>query len=148
MAENTKRTSIPKADQLHVFNRDNWTCKYCGDPVFFSPTLKLLEDKSPGHGYYHGHGKTGEMLELFRTKFASVDHIIPVTKGGQNDIENYATACWDCSLTLNDAVENKPKPDKINQDNIDTNCDGLVSLYLKLAPENDDWVRLIGEDKS
>jgi len=30
MAENTKRTSIPKADQLHVFNRDNWTCKYCG----------------------------------------------------------------------------------------------------------------------
>ena len=147
MAENTKRTSIPKADQLHVFNRDNWTCKYCGDPVFFSPTLKLLEDKSPGHGYYQGHGKTGEMLELFRTKWASVDHIIPVTKGGQNNIENYATACWDCNLTLNDAVENKPEPDKINQDNIDTNWDGLVSLYLKLAPENDGWTRLIGENK-
>ena len=146
MAENTKRTSIPKADQLHVFNRDNWTCKYCGDPVFFAPTLKLLEDKSPGHGYHHEHGKTGEMLELFRTKFASVDHINPVTKGGKNSFDNYVTACWECNLTLKDtAVEDKPSHDKINQDNIDTNWDGLVSLYLKLAPDNDGWTRLIGE---
>ena len=51
----------------------------------------------------------------------------------------------DCNLTLNDMVENKPKPDKINQDNIDTNWDGLVSLYLKLASEKDDWVRLLSK---
>ena len=63
-----KRESITKADQLHVFDRDNWTCKYCGVPVFFSPTLKLLENLSPGHGYYHQHGKRGEMLRLFQMR--------------------------------------------------------------------------------
>ena len=36
------------------------------------------------------------------------------------------------NLTLNDIVENKPKPDKINQDNIDTNWDGLFSLFNEL----------------
>ena len=145
MINHAKRISISKADQLHVFNRDNWTCKYCGDPVFFAPTLKLLENKSPGHGYYQGHGKDGEMLELFRTKWASVDHINPVTKGGKNSFDNYATACMDCNLILNNKVENKPKPDKINQDNIGTNWDGLFSLYDELSSENDEWVRLISK---
>ena len=71
MAEDTKRTSIPKADQLHVWNRDNWTCKYCEDPVFFAPTLKLLEEKSPGHGYYQGHGKDGEIIDA-----GNFDHLL------------------------------------------------------------------------
>jgi 5-methylcytosine-specific restriction endonuclease McrA len=139
-----ERITITKKEQLQVFKRDNWTCKYCGDPVFFSPTLKLLENRSPGHGYYHQHGKGGEMLELFRTKWASVDHINPVTKGGQNELDNYATACWECNLTMNDtAVENKPSHNKTNQDNIESNWDGFLSLYPKLASENDSWVKSI-----
>ena len=86
------------------------------------------------------------MLELFRTKWASVDHINPVTKGGQNELDNYATACWECNLTMNDtAVENKPPPDKINQDNIKSNWDGLLSLYPKLAKTQDSWVKLIND---
>jgi 5-methylcytosine-specific restriction endonuclease McrA len=138
-----ERITITKNEQLQVFKRDNWTCKYCGDSVFFGPTLKLLEEISPGQGYYHPRGKSGEMLKLFRTKLASVDHINPVSKGGQNDIANYATACWDCNVSLNDKVENKPSPDKINQDNIESNWDGLVSLYPKLTKKNNSWVKLI-----
>ena len=77
-------------------------------------------------------------------KFASVDHIIPVTKGGQNELDNYATACWECNLTMKDtAVENKPPHDKTNQDNIESNWDGFLSLYPKLASENDSWVKSI-----
>ena len=140
-----ERIIITKKEQLQVFKRDNWTCKYCGDPVFFAPTLKLLEEISPGQGYYHPRGKSGEMLELFRTKWASVDHINPVTKGGQNELDNYATACWDCNVSLNDKVENKPPPDKINQDNIKSNWDGLLSLYPKLAKTQDSWVKLIDD---
>ena len=34
-----------------------------------------------------------------------MDHVLPVSKGGQNSIENYVTACWDCNLTLNDMVD-------------------------------------------
>jgi len=84
------------------------------------------------------------MLELFRTKWASVDHINPVTKGGQNELDNYATACWECNLTMNDtAVENKPSHNKTNQDNIESNWDGFLSLYPKLASENDSWVKSI-----
>jgi len=78
MVKDTRRISIPKADQLHIFNRDNWTCKYCGDPVFFAPTLKLLEEKSPGHGYYQGHGKAGKMLSSLKAKnigFAVTSHL-------------------------------------------------------------------------
>ena len=80
--------------QYKVFCRDYWHCRYCCDSVFFSPILKVLETMSPGHEYYHPNGKSGEMIPLFANKFASVAHIIPVTKGGENSIENYVTRLY------------------------------------------------------
>ena len=84
------------------------------------------------------------MLELFRTKWASVDHVLPVSKGGLNEIGNYVTACWECNLTLGDTeVGDKPAHDKTNADNEETGWDGMSSLYPKLAGKNDEWVKLL-----
>jgi len=77
-------------------------------------------------------------------KFASVDHIIPVSNGGLNEIGNYVTACWECNLSLgNTEFDDKPPHDKTNVNNEECGWDGMSSLYLKLAGGNDEWVRLI-----
>ncbi len=51
--------------RLQLFERDAWTCKYCGDQV------------------------TAETVTL--------DHVVPVSKGGSSDPENLATCCFICN---------------------------------------------------
>ncbi len=139
------RKIIPKDTQLKVWFRDNWTCKYCGEPVFFAPTLKLLDKISPGRGYYHPNGKTDNILSLFQWRWASIDHVKPHAKGGADDVSNYVTACWGCNLKLRDKSEKqgKPKPGKSNSNAENVNWDGLSSLYTELSQKKDEWYKLL-----
>ena len=139
-----KRESISKEAQYQVFCRDKWHCRYCNDSVFFSPILKILESISPGHGYYHPNGKSDEMLTLFANKFASVDHVNPVTKGGKNTLDNYVTSCWECNLQYGNKShsEGKPVPNEIYISR-GIRWDGLSSLFPKLSNNNDGWTKVI-----
>ncbi len=136
------RQQISKLHYITVFRRDAWTCRYCNEAVFFTPVLKLLDALNPGHGYYHPNGKTGAVLYDFQWKWATVDHIVPVTHGGQNMLDNYVTACWKCNLTLNDKLEGKDKTKELHTINQNMGWDGFSGLYLKLGPV-DAWHKLI-----
>ena len=126
-----KRQTIPKRVQLQVWKRDNWSCRYCGTPVFFTPTLKLLNRLSPNHGYYHPNGKAGKLLPLFQWGWASVDHVKPHAKGGADSEHNYVTACWKCNLRWRDKThaDGKPRPRQVNRQLANIRWDGLSSLY-------------------
>jgi hypothetical protein len=140
------RRSIPKRTQLRIWYRDGWTCRYCGEPVFFAPTLKILDRRSPGHGYYHPHGKGREILPLFQWRWASVDHIVPHSRGGSDDEDNFVTACWQCNLRLRDSpIESKPIPSSPPGDTSQYAWDGFASIYVQLTAGDDDWSRLIIE---
>jgi len=65
--------------RFKVFNRDNFTCQYCGR----SP----LKDKV--------------VLE--------VDHIHPKSKGGEESIDNYITACSECNIGKRDIIITRHK---------------------------------------
>ena len=60
-----KRKSLGKSTRFKVFDRDGFTCQYCGS----KPPKVVLE----------------------------VDHIVPVAKGGKDEIENLLTACKGCN---------------------------------------------------
>ncbi len=138
------RKNFSKTQQLAVWNRDAWHCRYCLAPVFFSPALKLLEELAPGHSYYHRNGKAGAMLPLFQWGWASVDHIRPVTRGGTNEESNLVTACWRCNLSKNDsAPETVAPPREITPDLAALRWDGLSSVYCRLSKQPDRWCRLI-----
>lgn len=52
----------------YILERDNYTCKLCGNSTTFEPNL-LLE----------------------------IDHIIPISKGGMTELDNLQTLCWRCN---------------------------------------------------
>ena len=52
----------------YILERDNYTCKLCGNSTKFEPNL-LLE----------------------------IDHIIPISKGGMTELNNLQTLCWRCN---------------------------------------------------
>ncbi len=59
----------------HILERDNYTCKFCGNSIHVEPNL-LLE----------------------------IDHIIPVTKGGFTEEGNLQTLCWKCNRSKSNKV--------------------------------------------
>ena len=124
------RENIPPKIRIEVWKRDNWHCLYCGKPVFYAPSLKLLEKLNPGHKYFHPNGEDGSMLSLFHRSWSSVDHIIPVSKGGKNEMTNYATSCMDCNQKFNEKEvgNGKIKPREIKP----SSWDGFFGLYVKL----------------
>lgn len=132
------RESISKHDQLTVFYRDDWMCRYCGEAVFFAQALKLLDSLNPNHGYYHPNGKSGAILPLFQWRWASVDHVVPVTKGGQNRLDNYVTSCRQCNLRLSNDTENRPSPNPKRRKDQSLRWDGLAGIYYELGPD-DSW---------
>lgn len=144
-----KRINIPKKIQLAVWRRDHWTCRYCGEPVFFNPLFKLLNKLSPGHGYYHPHGKYDTRHPFLEKRMATADHVIPVTKGGQNNIGNLVTACWDCNSKFNDKTVGieKPAPSPINEKVATLKWDGFSSVYVIMGKEkSDEWTKLLESD--
>ncbi|MFH1825140.1 MAG: HNH endonuclease [Candidatus Firestonebacteria bacterium] len=137
--------SISNKTRIEVWNRDHWICRYCNTPVFFAPTLKLFNELSPDHCYYHPNGKEGEIIPVFQWGWASVDHVHPKSKGGEDSLDNFVTSCWKCNLSINNKTKEQGKPDPIPLDEITTykKWDGLSSLYPVLSKKRDEWVRLL-----
>lgn len=67
-AKNHKRLML----RFEIFNRDKFTCQYCGRKAPF--------------------------VEL------QIDHIHPKSKGGKNEVDNYATACFECNNGKRDVI--------------------------------------------
>lgn len=61
-------TQINRSD---VYNRDNWTCVYCG--------VKVVKSR------------------LYTPNQATIDHVIPLSKGGTHTMDNVVTACHCCN---------------------------------------------------
>jgi 5-methylcytosine-specific restriction endonuclease McrA len=68
---------IETFDRLQVFERDHWTCYRCGRPTD--------RDASP-----------------FDPRSPTVDHVVPLSKGGEHALANARTACLGCNSSKQD----------------------------------------------
>jgi 5-methylcytosine-specific restriction endonuclease McrA len=60
-------------DRLEIFERDNWICQLCFNPV---------DRNAPRH----------------HPRVPSIDHIIPIARGGEHSRANAQTACLGCNV--------------------------------------------------
>lgn len=67
---NTKRDQYP---YQHIFERDNFTCRYCG-------------------------WDSRESFKKFFVANLCIDHIKPIVLGGKDDDSNLALSCHSCNL--------------------------------------------------
>lgn len=68
-----KNAFVEKVDPLIVFERNNWICQLCQTPVSKSKNRNLVD-------------------------IASLDHIIPISKGGEHSYANTQLAHLSCNI--------------------------------------------------
>lgn len=79
----TRRAALARASNLRVLRwravaRDGPNCSYCGVPTVVLPYGEIPAD-FPWH------------------RLRTLDHLIPVSKGGKDVLENLVISCVDCN---------------------------------------------------
>lgn len=84
----TKKRSYTKGKLVRIFIRDGFTDRYSGDKLVFPGAMMILSKKFPEEMPYHQHGKMEQCHMMWWELYPTIDHIIPVTRGGTNEDKN------------------------------------------------------------
>jgi hypothetical protein len=85
-----------------VFARDGFIDRYRGTRLIFPPVLRLLSDYLPNEFPYHKNWKMDECHPAYWELLATIDHVVPVARGGLDDETN----CVCCSMLTNSIKAN------------------------------------------
>jgi len=89
-------------ESTRVFVRDGFIDRYSGARLIYPPALRLISDALPAEFPYHLHWKTDRTHPAYYELAATIDHLIPVTRGGPDDEPNWVTT----SMARNSAKMN------------------------------------------
>lgn len=79
-----KRVTVEKVDPFKVFDRDGWRCHLCG-------------------------GRTPKELRgTYKDRAPELDHIVPLSKGGEHSYANTACSCRKCNGAKGDTILGQP----------------------------------------
>jgi hypothetical protein len=73
------------AQATRVFARDGFIDRYTGERLVFPPVLRALSLALPEDFPFHPNWKTDVNQPAFWGLGATVDHLVPVTRGGADD---------------------------------------------------------------
>ena len=76
---------------LAIFLRDGFLCRYSGERLAFPGTLRLLSVLWPEQFPYHPNWKMSETHLAYWRIYPTVDHVVPVARGGPDDQTNWVT---------------------------------------------------------
>jgi hypothetical protein len=111
---------------MRVFRRDGFIDRYSGGRLVFPGTLRLLSELLPQEFPFHPNWKSDACHFAFYELFPTVDHVVPVSRGGADDETNWVSM----SMVRNAAKANFT----------------LSELRWELVPpgEAGDWDGLVG----
>lgn len=148
------RSGLSLATTVAVFERDHWTCRYCGGKTVAPPVLRVLSRLYPEQFPYHPNWKAGRVHPAYLLLSATLDHIKPGGRGGSwSASENLATACWPCNTGKADFTLNELGWQLRTEDEFRSDWDGLAAALPTLwrlagepdAPYHRRWLRALGE---
>lgn len=94
--------SYGEARCMVIFRRDGFTDRYSGEPLVFPGTLRLLSLLLPVQFPFQRNWRTTETHAMFWELFPTLDHVVPVCRGGADDDANLVTT----SMLRNSAKAN------------------------------------------
>jgi hypothetical protein len=114
---------------LRLFVRDGFTDRYSGQPLIFPGALRALSILLPAAFPYQRNWKQSETHPAFWELSPTLDHVIPVARGGADDESNVVTTSM-----LRNAAKSNWLLQELNWPTelapISENWDGLVPWFV------------------
>jgi len=89
-------------EMCKVFIRDGFIDRYSGEKLLFPGLIKLLTIEFPDIFKYHRNWKMTETHLVYWELFPTIDHLIPLARGGHDMESNWVTT----SMVRNSAKSN------------------------------------------
>lgn len=80
-----------ETEMMRVFVRDGFIDRYSGQRLVFPGTLRLLSQLMPEQFPAHKNWKMSESHVVFWELFPTIDHVVPVARGGADEERNWVT---------------------------------------------------------
>jgi hypothetical protein len=128
---------ITKLEAMRVFMRDGFVDRYSGRRLVFPGALRLLSYRMPAEFPFHKNWKTDKCHPAFYELCPTIDHEVPVTRGGVDAHCNWVTTSMSRNLAKSNFLLSEIG--WIKHDAIDR-WDGLTSWFLaEFVPESDQY---------
>lgn len=134
----SQKRQYSKYQMCKVFLRDGFIDRYSSDKLLFPGLIKILTIEFPDIFKYHRNWKMSDTHMVYWDLCPTVDHLIPVARGGEDNPSNWITT----SMIRNSAKSNWTieeigwkllNPGQLNE------WDGLVHYFLELTEKNPDY---------
>ncbi|MEI7990548.1 MAG: HNH endonuclease [Chloroflexota bacterium] len=130
--EMQKKNYMGEFQSTQLFLRDGFIDRYSGEKLVFPGLLRLLSVLLPNEFPFHPNWKMSETHRMYWELFPTVDHIVPMARGGLDEEANWVTT----SMLLNSAKSNWTLAE-LNWSlfpvgNLQT-WDGLINLFIQLV---------------
>lgn len=124
-------------ESTRVFLRDGFLDRYTGDQLNFPPVLRVLSLALPEDFPFHPNWKTDVTHPAYWEVGATIDHLVPVSRGGADDESNWVTT----SMARNSAKMNWRLDElgwTLQPPGEWRDWDGLLQWFLRYCAENPD----------
>jgi len=134
MVESASR-NYSDLQKTNLFLRDGFIDRYSGEKLIFPPVLRLLSKLMPAEFPYHKNWKMSECHIAYWQLSPTIDHIVPVARGGVDDKSN-----WVCTSQLRNSAKANWLLEELDWELHPPGdlqeWDGLFHWFLKYIAEN------------
>jgi hypothetical protein len=126
-------------ESTRVFVRDGFIDRYTGERLIFPPVLRVLSAELPAEFPFHPNWKTDVTHPAFWEVGATVDHLVPVSRGGADNESNWVTT----SMARNSAKMNWTLEQlgwTLQSPGNFTEWDGLIGWFLEHTKDRPELV--------
>src|SRR5689334_14946573 len=131
----TQARKYTERQKLALYARDGFIDRYTGKRLVYIGILRLFSALMPTEFPYHPNWKIESCHPAYWELTPTLDHIIPVTRGGSDEPENWATT----SMVSNAAKANWTLEElgwKLLPPGNLAEWDGLVNIFIRLVRSN------------
>lgn len=130
-----KKRQYSRYQMCRIFLRDGFIDRYSGDKLLFPGLIKILTIEFPDIFKYHKNWKMSDTHMIYWELFPTIDHLIPIARGGQDNESNWITT----SMIRNSAKSNWTIEEIgwiLHDKGKLENWDGLVNYFIDLTNKN------------
>ena len=118
--------------KLRLFIRDGFIDRYSGDRLLNPGFLRVLSDLFPEEFPYQTNWKQTECHQEWWMRYPTVDHLVPIARGGKNEQDNWMTTSMlhnqaKLNWTLEELGWNLHEPGDMKE------WDGMSSAFLSIV---------------